>query len=161
MVTPGKALGWLWLVLMASVEAAEPPPWRETAEKDLLGPKVDLTAEIVSQVQDQDYTCFLLHPYSNYYDYTGAQDLVIACNPGYFTQPDFAPGRTVGVAGNLGAAAPRRIGAQVYSYPIIAGAIITPRREPSPPYGYPGPYYPYYDPYWDPFWPHRPFSPWW
>jgi Outer membrane lipoprotein Slp family len=156
----GRSTALLASLLLTTAQAADyAPNWRNTVEEDLLGPRVDLTAEVVSQVPDGDYTCFLLSPY--YFDgaYGYADDYVMACNPGYFTQSDFAPGRVLGVTGNLGAATPRRIGSGVYRYPLIAGAIIKPRPGNSPYYGH---HYPYYDPYYDPYWQQRPFyrGPW-
>lgn len=128
------------------------PTWQETVSEDLHGPKVQLSAEILAQLRDGDYTCFVLDPY-----FSPAHAPVVACNAGYFTQKEFAPGRTLNVSGNMGAATPRRIGAEVYDYPVIAGAIIKPGPERG---SYP---YSYQDPYYDPFWPHTPFHRgyWW
>jgi hypothetical protein len=135
--------------LFAAQAMAGAPSWHETAQEDLHGPRVELSAEILEQIRDGDYTCFVLDPYA-----WPTHAPVVACSPGYFTQKEFAPGRALKVSGNMGAAIPRRIGAQVYDYPVIAGAIVKPTREPSP-YPY------YYDPYYDPFWPpyHRGY--WW
>lgn len=132
------------------------PTWQQTASEDLHGPKVQLSAEILAQVRDGDYTCFVLDPY-----YSPTHAPVVACNPGYFTQPEFAPGRTLTVSGNMGSPMPRQIGTEVYDYPVIAGAILKPGSQRS---SYPYSYHdPYYDPYYDPFWPHTPFyrGYWW
>ena len=128
----------------------------ETLDQDLHGPRVEWAGQILSVLQDGDYTCFLLlRRYATFPAYHDAlHDRFIACNPGIFEVGTYAPGRELNVTGNLGAAVPRRIGGEVYAYPVIAGAFLElqshqyllPRYDP---FYYPPPYY---DP---PFYHHR------
>lgn len=135
--------------MVASVQA-KAPHWQDTLDSDLQGPRVEWVGEIVGRVSDDGYTCFILErPRETKY---------IACNPGYFAFDDFAPGGWLKAVGNLGAAAPREIGGQVYELPLVAGALITkasprPYHDPyyygydhSPYYGYPS-----HDPFYGPF----------
>ncbi|MBI2313266.1 MAG: Slp family lipoprotein [Betaproteobacteria bacterium] len=141
------------------------PTRDQTLDEDLRGPRVEWSGEIVRQVTDGDYTCFVLRrltPKSRYLR-GPKEELFIACNPGPFSDEKFGAGRELGVVGNLGAPVPRSIGGQMFNYPVVAGAIIT--AVPQRPYGYwPGyPYdpYPYYHPIYDPFWRPWPYYPFW
>ncbi|MGH8751595.1 MAG: Slp family lipoprotein [Burkholderiales bacterium] len=128
-------LAWPWSVL------ADPAYTRDqTLEQDLHGPRVEWAGEIVVRIPDGDYTCFLLQrPY-----YGQPQSLFIACNPGAFEASTYFAGRALHVTGNLGPALPRKIGGQVYEYPLVAGAFV----ELLPPQyysaGYFYSYYPFY-----------------
>lgn len=134
----------------------------QTLSQDLLGPRVDLTGIIVHRVMDGDYTCFVLNrsldPGVHVLSPNEPQGHFIACNPGHFDAAAYGPGRELRVVGNLGAAIPRQIGGQVYSYPLVAEAFLYPLPD-HPGYYWPPPYYdPFYYPFYDPFrrpWPYR------
>lgn len=154
----------------AHASAAPPDPSapgltrEQTLSQDLLGPKVDLTGIIVSRLMDGDYTCFVLNrsfaPGVYVIPRDEPQDYFIACNPGNFDAAAYGPGRELQVVGNLGAAIPRRIGGQVYGYPLVAEAFLYPLPD-RPGYYGPTPYYdPFYSPYYDPFWRPWPYRYW-
>lgn len=156
-----------WLALVAvHIDATAAPTRVQTLDQDLSGPRVEWSGEIVRQMKDGGDTCFVLRRFSpgSYYLRGPKEELFLACNPGPFADEKFAPGQELQVTGNLGAPIPRSIGGQVFSDPLVAGAILSPL--PPRPYdywqGYPyDPYpYPIYDPFWrpwpySPFWPHR------
>ena len=132
------------------VLADTPPPTREeTLSRDLDGPAVDWIGEIVRSLRDGDDTCFLLKR-------TDGGGRFIACGAGGFEPSLFAAGRELEVEGNLGPAMARRIGGEVLTDSVVAGAFIRllPVRVPYyywPPGYYDDPfYYPYYGPYWGP-----------
>lgn len=158
-----------WLAALAAVHAdATAAPTRvQTLNQDLSGPRVEWSGEIVRQVKDGDDTCFVLRRFSlgSYYLRGPKEELFLACNPGPFADDKFATGRELQVTGNLGAPIPRSIGGEVFSAPLVAGAILSPL--PARPYGYwqgypydPYPY-PYHYPIYDPFWRPWPYSPFW
>lgn len=136
------------ILFIAAPALAKPPHWQNTLDQDLQGPRVEWAGEIVSRIDDNGYTCFVL-------DRAGLDESkYIACNPGYFAFDDFAPGSWLKATGNLGARVPREIGGKVLDYPLIAGALIA---KSSPQYDrYYDPYHfgrhPYYHhPFYDPF----------
>lgn len=154
-----------WLAALAAAHAAAAPPRAQTLDQDLSGPRVEWSGEIVRQVKDGDDTCFVLRRFSlgSYYLRGPKEEYFLACNPGPFADGKFAPGRELQVTGNLGAPIPRSIGGQVFSDPLVAGAILSPL--PPRPYGYwqgyPYDPYPYHYPIYDPFWRPWPYSPFW
>lgn len=152
--------------LAAPPGPAIPSPTRDqTLDEDLRGPRVEWSGEIVRQVNDGDYTCFVLRRITpeSYYLRGPKEELFIACNPGPFADEKFSAGRELGVVGNLGAPVPRSIDGRLFNYPLVVGAILTPL--PQRPHGYwPGyPYdpYPYHYPIYDPFWRPWPYHPFW
>jgi outer membrane lipoprotein len=156
---------WLAMALAGAAFAAPPAPdlptRRDTLARDLFGPAVDWTGQILAALRDDGDTCFVLRQTA---DETGyaivAIEPFIACAPGLFDPAVFSVGRELEVRGNLGAAMPRRIGGTVFSYPVVAGAFITPA-PPRPRYYWPPPGYydPFYDPYYGPRFHPRPWPP--
>ncbi len=125
-----------------------------TLDRDFQGPRVEWQGAIVARIEDDGDTCFLLERLADPYRSRGPREVArfIACNPGPFDQDRFAPGQILRVTGNLGEAVPRRIGAEVWEQPIIAGAIL--KRESAA--DYPARYHgsPYYDLFYAPFYAH-------
>jgi hypothetical protein len=135
----------LGALLAASPAFAEVPDWQQTFDQDMQGPRVDLTGQIVSRFTSGEQTCFVVEHISGRF---------ITCNSGYFDPARFGPGTVLNARGNLGAAVARNYGGHVYDYPLVAGALISPKARPD--YAYPdyyGHYYghPFYDPFYGPF----------
>lgn len=138
--------GWtLILPMLGTAFAAQAMSDREaTMDQDFQGPRVEWEGRIVGRVSEGGDTCFVLERVDSWQDSNGEH--FIACNHGPFDVRRFGQGQAMRVTGNLGEATPRRIGDQVWDYPLIAGAILRRISDPAP--AYHG--YPFYDPVYAP-----------
>lgn len=126
--------------LLAAGQAGAGPPTRaQTLGEDLSGPRLDLLGTVAERFRDGDDTCFVLNVGGG--GWSGlAEGRLLACYPGPFDDPRFAPGQALRVTGTLGAARARSVAGRVLDYPVAAGAFLYPAPEPGY-YDY-GPYYP-------------------
>ena len=144
------------IMVPAGASSQDPATPVEAGRADPFGPPVEWTGRVVAAMRNGDDTCFELVRLLGSYDRPDAP--FIACSFGYYDLARYGPGHTLAVAGNLSSTPRYRIGAQVYTLPLVTAARFTRLPEVPPPgYLHYDPFFARYDPFFAPFrypWPY-------